>query len=199
MELSDDEIIMIIRMKNEEALNMLLFRYQKYSISLISSMYHKIRYLGLFFEELRANLDLTIVKAVESYDFRRAIFYSYWRQIAERELISLCRKSYYKKNRCQKAIYSLDSPIKDTEDCYFVDTISDENENIIEQYHHRESLLKVKDSIDNDLSVYEKTILSYRVLGYSYKEIAKITKKTAKDIDNALMLMRKKIQKKQEE
>ena len=160
--ISDDEVIYLIRQKNEEAKELLFLLYRKkmrYVLNLIDKNFHQYLEKDVLLELYYA----TILTAINAYEFSKGVFIRLVKRIFELELIQ-----HYKKNVkvYQKEVY--------------LDTDLD----IYPGNYHLSDYTK---SVDFNLilsNLKKKNFISYQIIclylsGYKANEIAK-----ALNIDN---------------
>ena len=188
--LSVEELVEKIKSNNdEEAEQVLLFRYEKEVKKVVNSRLSKVRIRGLDREELYQAIRLLTITIVDKYDQSKGNFYGYWSTSANRMITSEIRSSLSKKRKTEIGqCYFLR---EDGEDWF--ENLSGNEPSIKQQYEMKEILEKVKKISDTYFSVEERTVFAYRLSGYSYQEIAKILKMSPKNVDNIMLLIRKKI------
>lgn len=188
--LSDEELVEMIKSNNdEEAEQVLLFRYEKEVKKVVNSRMSKVRVRGLEREELYQAIRLLTITIVGKYDQSKGKFYGYWSASANRMITSEIRSSLSKRRKTEIGqSYFLR---EDDEDWF--ENLSGDEPSIKQQYEMKEVLEKIKKISDTYFTIEERAVFAYRLSGYSYQEIAKLLKMSAKNVDNIMLLIRKKI------
>lgn len=191
MELYDDELILAIRQKKEEALKMLLFRYEKSINYFVNSIFHRTRYCGIEAADLKSVALEAFYLAISTYDEHKACFYSYWKLLTEREIYGAIKKYDSKSHQLLSNSLSFDKIINEDGEATFAEYFSCGESDIVNRYNANEELLLIKEADEEYLSSSEKSILAHRMMGYSYEEIEYNLKISNKQIERALRQVKK--------
>ena len=136
-----------------------------------------------------------LYKAIKSYSKEKnANFKTFAEICVVRQMISAVKSSTRKKNSPLNHYVSIHIP-EDELDTISSKLIDVKNNNPESMLIEQETADGMQNKIFSILSDFESEVLSYYLSGISYKEIAKILKKTEKAVDNALFRIKKKIEK----
>lgn len=179
--LTDEQLVEQSHLGNIEATDCLMIRYKPMVISLCGSFFIK----GGDRNDLIQEGMIGLFKAVRDYSLDK--------QTSFKSFATLCIKSQIKdalkffnrkKHKNLNSSISLDLPAMADIAC------SDNPESAIIENEERETL---KDDIINSLSKYEIEVLNLFLERKSYRDIAEITGKSSKSIDNAIQRIKNKI------
>lgn len=131
-----------------------------------------------------------VFKAVTNYDCK-SNFKAYAFVCVKTSILSLIKKYSAEKHKPLNNYFSLSG--NPDFDCDKTDIAVDENFEPEKEYINNESVLELRANIKNVLSNYENQILGLYLQGYSYDEIANMSGKNVKSIDNAIQRIRKKL------
>lgn len=141
---------------------------------------------------------VALYKAVQSFDETKNInFENYAKKLIERTFINEIKNAHSNKNLALNTKIPLNNQgeiviNEDNEE----DLLIPLNSNIIspeDQYINNETASAIISKISPLLSKFEYEILSLKINGYSYVEIAKLLNKSSKSIDNALNRIKNKL------
>lgn len=176
---NENELLLMAKKGNEEAIDTLLNNY-KQLVVLISRKYYL---LGGESEDIIQEGMIGLFKAINTFDSTKSEFFkNYAAKVVEREIISAIRRENANKNRV------LDESI-------LVDDVEQlHGENYPEaDILTEESYKELSNEILDHLSGLEKKVVELYLQGYSYVDISKILKKSNKSIDNALTRIKSKL------
>lgn len=182
--LSDEELILKAREKNEEAQNEIYSRYKNLVKKIIKSFY----LIGGDQEDLLQEGMLGLFKAVENYK-GEIPFKNYASVCIKSSAISAIKKSNSGKNKFLNNCLPLESGVSEEESSKITFSYENPEFSIINNEAVSETEIKIKES----LSDFEYKIFLYYSDGFSYQDIADKTGKTVKSIDNAVQRIRKKL------
>lgn len=186
MKISDYELIMLIREKNEEAEEILRTRYTEVIRKTINYYYPELVKLSINLEELIFNCQEALDKALEQYSsLSRASFKTYASLIINRKIKKTIIKALRdnKKNLEEKS-FNLD----DIEKVYINN--SSDPLNVICINERKNSIIQI---IVETLSSNELDIFSLLVDGKNYNEIANILNKNYNQIYRNIQNIKKKL------
>lgn len=174
------ELLKAAQEKNEEAIDQVFSQYRH----LVVAISRKYFLIGGEQEDLIQEGMVGLFKAVNSFDIDKNDNFSvYATMLIEREIISAIRRA----NAGSQQVLS-DSIFIDNDD-ELGDSACPESDFINEE---RTEALTTE--IFQKLSKFEKVVADYFLKGYNYVDIAKLTNKTPKSIDNALSRIKKKLE-----
>ena len=185
-----EEIELIERAKrnDSEAIEKLV---QNYS-PILNSIVRRYFLVGGDSEDLMQEAMIGFWNAISSYSSsENASFKTFVTLCATRRVQSAIRKDASQKNKALNDAVSVDSKEEDEEqgyDMYFYLPEQRSPEDVLLDKEHVEN---VKQRIKELLSAYQFEVLELYLQGNSYSEIAHKFGKTNKDIDNALMAIKK--------
>lgn len=184
LELSDEELIHLIRDGNEDAMDCLLQRYISLA-EIIASKYHNA---PIERDDLIQEGMFGFLNGVYSYDFALSASPKTYIQICiERKIINAIRKCYRKKDFPPGDIVPFEEE--------YVDFAFPNNDTPENSLIAKEQVNDLTTLIEGNLSNLEVTVFRLHMTGYSYSQIAKKLQKSPKSIDNTLQRIRNKLNK----
>ena len=195
--LSDEELISVLRDGDKEAIDILLDKYKSMVLGKAKSMY----ILGGDSDDLIQEGMLGLFKAVRDYDCGRDVSFKTFAQLCvNRQLYTAVKASGRKKHLPLNSAISLSQPVreKDGEESEedLVDFLeADKNTNPEEYLIGQEELEQLEELIEKELSPFEKQVLDLHLTGMGYVEIAHVLNRDEKSTDNALQRIRMKLKK----
>ncbi len=190
---SDDELIYLIRQNNEEALNMLLFRYRDIRDILILETLKNNRYCGLDFDDLKQTAYETMLLVAETYDPTRSCFFSYWKLLMGREMKTFLIKYNGPSASFLNTSISFDAGEEFEKNRWMAQAPDSSDYLITESLNVDESIQHLAEDVDHKLTPQEKAVMAYRMMGYSYEEISSILHFTNRKLCRVMLSMRAKV------
>lgn len=193
---NDGELIMLYREEDENAKNILYFKYKCIIDILISKYKLYLKKLNIDYQEVYSECSVGFSDALNHFqEDKDTILPTFITLCVERKLKSLIRKYSRQKYQSLHDTYSLDMAI-DGGDVTLLDMLSDDNandplKNILEDESYANLVAKIKNNLTE--SEYEVFKLLYR--GMSLGEIATILNKNYKQVDNTVQRVKAKIKK----
>lgn len=191
---TDEELIKIIQDGDRNALNYLLDRYK----DLVNMKIGKYFIVGAEKEDIFQEGMIGLYKAVKSFNGdKHSSFKSFANMCIERQLITAIKTSNRQKHMPLNSYLSLNTSAynqEDSEDLMEVfnsHTMEDPLDTITKKEYYK----FVEDSIDKNLSTFEKQVLQRFINGESYIDIAQKLDSSVKSVDNAIQRIRKKAMK----
>ena len=192
-ELTDEQLIGLIREGDGEAERLLYERYKQ----LVRSRAHSYFLIGADHEDLVQEGMLGLYKAVCEYDVNKAAsFKSFAELCVTRQILSAIKNATRKKHTPLNHYVSLNrSPIAETDDLTLVDSIrslrvADPEEVVI----GRENFDQMVQYLEKALSPMERRVLGLYLDGLSYPQIAARIEKPLKSVDNAMQRVKHKLE-----
>lgn len=186
-EYKDQELLYLIEDNDDDAYEILYKKYM-YLVKLKMNQYKgTIKRLQLDWQEVYQECLFSFVKALDNYKYvDKLSLKNYILKIIDQRFIDILRRKNVKN---KIPLIRLDEVIDDN-GTTLLDVIPDIKTNI-------EDNLIILEQLENKdiLSDFELLILNYIIIGYSLNEIANLTNKTIKQINNALYRMRTKLKK----
>lgn len=197
-ELTDEALI---QRQRDGDMNVTDFLMNKYK-NLVRKKAGTMFILGADKEDLIQEGMIGLFKAVREYDSGRdASFYTFADLCISRQMYSAVQASSRKKHIPLNTYVSIFARIDDgeqegrkLEDVFYdaaTKTVTDPEALMID----RENVARVEQTIDTELSAFEKEVLSLYLTGMTYTEIAKVLNREEKATDNALQRIKKKLRK----
>lgn len=192
---NDYELLYMIRQKDEVALEILLKKYHNTIMGIVFGMYRYARLLRITKDELYSAGMMGFVQAIECYrEDKKVSFQSFLKLCVERECRTLMRKHRGLSFSLISCSLSLDMTISEDENLYLIDTIACKNSDFDPQwqFRYKESKRELVEKL-KQMPLLDVKVISYRLQGYSYAEIAQLCDVTPKAVDNALQRVKKKL------
>ena len=188
-ELNDNELIYMIRQRNEKAFAFLV---NKYQVEIRRWLRHILRTYPRYQdqEDFYQIALLKLHESIDDYKADQSSFHNYYFKVLKHTTVDMIRSMNTYSRRQDKYMVSLDMHIQEGETNYrlmdmIVDEIpADEDE---QEEHIKENVLYTQ----KRLNPLEVDILSLRTLGYSYDQIAEKLNIPKKKVDNTLCKIRK--------
>ena len=193
--LTDEEMIVLFRDGDQEAMEKLLNKYKEMVLRKAKSMY----ILGGDSDDLIQEGMLGLFKAVRDYDCGRdASFRTFAQLCVTRQLYTAVKASSRKKHLPLNTAISLSRPVREDgeEDEEFLDCLEADASSNPEVYLiGQEEMERLEEKIEKELSPLEKQVLELHLTGMGYVEIAHVLNRDEKSTDNALQRIRTKLRK----
>ena len=184
MKYNDYELVYMIR-ENEDALEFLLKKYEPLFKKLACSFVLKYKNKGLEVDDIMQQCRIILCKTVDMYNPNSdVLFYSYLAVCLKRGIIN------YAKRVMDKNSHYNYMDIDGYENLNEFISPYDAFYNYID-YDFQTDIINFK----NSLSFMDSSIFELRYNGFSYKDIASLLELDVKKIDNALLKIRKKLEK----
>jgi RNA polymerase sporulation-specific sigma factor len=195
--LSDEELIAVIRDGDKEAMDILMDKYKDMVLGKARSMF----ILGGDADDLIQEGMLGLFKAVRDYDCGRdASFRTFAQLCVNRQLYTAIKASNRKKHLPLNSAISLSQPVgengEEGSEEVLADYLEADNSTNPEEYMiGREESDRFEEMIEKELSPFEKQVLELHLTGMGYVEIAHVLNRDEKSADNALQRIRTKFRK----
>jgi len=190
-EMSDEELISLIKSDNKEALDYLLNKYK----DLVYMKVSKYFIVGAERDDIVQEGMIGLYKAIKSFkEDKHNSFKTFANMCIERQLITAIKTSNRQKHMPLNSYLSLNtSAYDDDEDKTLMEVLNNHTvEDPLETITKKEYYKTVEDSIDKSLSDFEKQVLKKFIKGDSYVKIAEELESPVKSVDNAIQRIRKK-------
>ena len=190
-DLSDEKLQALTAIGNDEAEDLLIRRYTR----VVKALARPFFLVGADSEDLIQEGMIGLLSAIRTYDpGSKASFKTYSQLCIRRKLISAVRNATCKKTVSLDDCLSLESPLFDEtqpEMAYGlrIDSPRRPEELVID----KENTQKLFQRVFDVLSPFEQQVLRFYLSGMSYREIAEMTNKTEKAVDNAVQRIRRKV------
>ena len=190
-EMSDEELINIIKDGNKDALDFLINKYKE----LVNMKVSKFFMVGAEREDIVQEGLIGLFKAVKSFKpDKQNSFKTFANLCIERQLITAIKSSNRQKHMPLNSYLSLNNTAyEDDEDSNLLDIFdAHQIEDPLETITKKEYYASVENAIDKSLSDFEKQVLTRYMEGESYIQIAEKLETPVKSVDNAIQRIRKK-------
>ena len=191
---NDNELIMLYRDNDENAKNLLFYKYKYIIDILINKHMRMLKRFNVDMQEAYSECNVGFSNGLKSYDEEKdASLVTFVTICIERRLGNLIRKYKNEKHKVMQETYSLDYDYKDGS---LLDTIKDDY--IRDPLIDMASDEKVEEIIEEAkfvLTNREFEVFNLMAAGFDYKEIAAILKKTNKQVDNTIQRIKIKMKK----
>ena len=189
MAISDEELINQIRNNDPQALNEIIERYK----SLIEIRVSNYFINGAEKDDLMQEGRIGLFKAIMNYDSSKdASFNTFANLCIERQLINAVKNSNRQKHMPLNNYVSLNGSDDDSSNENIDTVLNNSVEDPLDTITKKEYMNEINDTLDKNLSDFEKNVLDLLLKGYKYEEIAKKLDSNSKAIDNAIQRIRKK-------
>ena len=191
---NDNELIMLYREEDEDAKNMLYYKYKFIIDVLIKKYGNWLSSLKVDYQELYSECAVGFSDALRSFqEDKDSSLPTFITLCVERRLGGVIRKYSRDKYKVMQDSYSLDF-FYDDKNAALIEQLSDENnndplKNMAEEEEYAELIKNIKYSLTS--KEYEVFVLKSR--GFDYQEIAHILNKNPKQIDNTMQRIKTKI------
>ena len=188
--MSDEQIIEMVRAEDKKALEFLICKYK----DLVNSKVNKYFIIGAEREDIIQEGLIGLYKAIKDFDnTKQNSFKSFANLCVERQLITAIKSSNRQKHIPLNSYLSLNMAAYENEDgnnqTQIVDVL---NNNIVEDpletITKKEYMSSVENIIDTSLSSFEKKVLNRYIKGESYVTIAEKLDTPVKSIDKVKCL-----------
>lgn len=193
-EMTDEELINIIKAGDKSALNFLLEKYKE----LVNMKAAKYFIIGAEKEDIFQEGMIGLFKAIKSFNpEKQNSFKTFANLCIERQLITAIKTSNRQKHMPLNSYLSLNTTAYEEEDSDAVIDILDSHtiEDPLDTITKKEYYESVENNIDKNLSGFEKQVLQQYIRGDSYVSIAEKLDTPVKSVDNAIQRIRKKAMK----
>lgn len=190
--LSDEDVIKLIKQGDNQALSYLLERYKE----LVNIKVVKYYIVGAEREDTVQEGMIGLFKAIKCFDAQKQNSFKTFANICiERQLITAIKTSNRQKHMPLNSYLSLNNSAYDNEDndeelinTFDSKTIEDPLDTLMKKEYYEQ----IESTIDKTLSGFEKQVLNRYIKGESYVDIAAKLDAPVKSVDNAIQRIRKK-------
>ena len=191
--LTDEQIVAQIKQGDENALSYLLEKYRE----LVNIKVGKYFMIGAEREDIVQEGMIGLFKAIKSYNPEKQNSFKTFANICiERQLITAIKSSNRQKHMPLNSYLSLNTAAYDNNEedsVELIDTFNSKTiEDPLEKITKKEYYEEVKNTVNKNLSKFEKQVLDRFIKGESYVTIAQKLDSPVKSVDNAIQRIRKK-------
>ena len=191
---ANNKLIELAKDNNEEAFNMLLFRWNGIiSMICVSHLKNASRF-GINFQELKGVAQFGLYKCLKYYDKNKSNFKTYLNLTINQTLIKYIKKQEIR--YCELSAYlSLDDIVYENSLMQLDEVVADPESSIVKWYNDNEQFDFFNDFDEGVLSKEDKTIMYLKASGYTYHEAAEKLKVSKTRTDFTMKKIKKIIQK----
>lgn len=191
--LTDEQIVSLIKQGDEKALSYLLEKYK----NLVNIKVGKYFIIGAEREDIVQEGMIGLFKAIKNFDVEKQnTFKSFANICIERQLITAIKSSNRQKHMPLNSYLSLNTAAYDNNEedsVELIDTFDSKTiEDPLETVMKKEYYTEVENAVNKSLSKFEKQVLDRFIKGESYLTIAQKLDYPVKSVDNAIQRIRKK-------
>ena len=191
--MSDEELVILVKENNKEALNFILDKYKEL-VYMKTSRYFLI---GAEKDDIYQEGMIGLYKAILSFkEDRHNSFKTFANMCIERQLITAIKTSNRQKHMPLNSYLSLNTSAHEEDDDSeqtLLEVLDNKTaEDPLDTITKREYYSNVENAIDKSLSDFEKQVLRKFIKGDSYVKIAEELEAPVKSVDNAIQRIRKK-------
>jgi len=190
-QLSDEEIIKMIRSGDKNALDFIMNKYK----DMVNIKVSKYFIIGAEKEDIVQEGLIGLYKAIKSFNLEKDnSFKTFANLCIERQLITAIKTSNRQKHMPLNSYLSLNMSAYEDEEADTVMDVFDSNliEDPLDTITKKEYYIEIENAIDKSLSDFEKKVLNRFAKGESYVQIADKLNTPVKSVDNAIQRIRKK-------
>ena len=189
--LSDEEVVILIKNGDKNALNYIINKYK----DVVNIKVSKYFIIGAEKDDIVQEGLIGLYKAIKSFDSEKDnSFKTFANLCIERQLITAIKTSNRQKHMPLNSYLSLNMSAYEDDEADTILDIFDSNlvEDPLDTITKKEYYLSIENAIDKSLSDFEKKVLNRFAKGESYVQIADKLNTPVKSIDNAIQRIRKK-------
>lgn len=192
-EITDEKLVRDFKNGDKNAIELLFKRYNE----VVNIKMRKYFIIGAEREDIYQEGLIGLFKAIQGFDEEKQnSFKTFANMCIERQLITAVKTSTRQKHIPLNSSISLDRPAynnEENDDTQAIEVFdSHMAEDPLETVTKREYYNQIENIIDENLSGFEKKVLSRFSKGESYNKIAEVLDAPVKSIDNAIQRIRKK-------
>ena len=191
-DLNDNELVYLCSENNENATIELINKYKGMILIILKDFLKKYKIVGIEISDLYQEGLIGLLNAIETYDKDRDVtFYTYANACIKSSIITTIRSTFTQKNRILNTSYSLDKMFEDSENNFY-EIFKDEREEPNKKLIDHEETVELTNRIKSKLSENEKVIFELKLQGLDNKEIAELSDKDRKYVENTIFRIGKK-------
>lgn len=189
--MTDEEVISLVKNGDKYAIDFIIDKYK----GLVNMKVSKYFIIGAEKEDIIQEGMIGLFKAIQSYNSdKQNSFKTFANMCIERQLITAIKTSNRQKHMPLNGYVSLNTAAyEEDEDTSVLEVLdSHQTEDPLDTITKKEYYKRVETAIDENLSDFEKQVLTRFIKGESYVTIAEKLETPVKSIDNAIQRIRKK-------
>ena len=191
---NDNELIMLYREDDEDAKNMLYYKYKFIIDVLIKKYSNWLSSLKVDYQELYSECAVGFSDALRSFqEDKDSSLPTFITLCIERRLGGVIRKYSRDKYKVMQDSYSLDF-FYDDKNASLIEKLSDgSNNDPLKNMAEEEEYAELIENIKYSLTDKELEVFVLKIRGFDYQEIARILNRNPKQIDNTMQRVKAKI------
>ena len=190
--INDNELVILAREKNEDAINILYEKYKPLITKKCSNYFKYVKDKGIEFNDLTQECLIGFEESIRNYKQENdTLFYTFTSICMDRQIITLIKKVNRDKNKFLNEAISIESCLE--ENSTLLDKIEDNSYNpeldVIGDIEYQELYNKIIKVLTN----FEECVFNLKLQGFDYDEISNILDKETKSVYNAVGRIKDKI------
>ena len=190
--INDNELVLLAREKNEDAINILYEKYKPLITKKCSNYFKYVKDKGIEFNDLTQECLIGFEESIRNYKQENdTLFYTFTSICMDRQIITLIKKVNRDKNKFLNEAISIESCLE--ENSTLLDKIEDNSYNpeldVIGDIEYQELYNKIIKVLTN----FEECVFNLKLQGFDYDEISNILDKETKSVYNAVGRIKDKI------
>ena len=182
--INDNELVILAREKNEDAINILYEKYKPLITKKCSNYFKYVKDKGIEFNDLTQECLIGFEESIRNYKQENdTLFYTFTSICMDRQIITLIKKVNRDKNKFLNEAISIESCLE--ENSTLLDKIEDNSYNpeldVIGDIEYQELYNKIIKVLTN----FEECVFNLKLQGFDYDEISNILDKETKSVYNA--------------
>lgn len=194
-DVNEYELLYMYRQDKEHTAHMIVKQYERLIWSIVLKFQGAMHQMGISKDDLFQEGMIGLLEALDCYrEDLNVPFRNFACLCAERQMRSLIRKYSGQNFGIIHNSLSLDQSLVHDDSMIVMDTIADNNcfNDPAWVFNYRYCLQQVQEQVQ-EFSSLERSVLTYRAHGYSYKEIAEVCCVSYKKVDNTLQKVKRKL------
>ena len=192
-DINDYELIYEIRESNEESYNILIKKYSTYVKKLADEYYKNNKSIKVEYEDLIQEGYYGLLQALDNYDERSSLFYTFASICIKREMERLIKSYSRNKQMVLNSAISLNKPLDSNEDTFMEDVIPS-NENI-EEYVLSEMKSREIYNLKYEMPLEMSCVYELRLNRFTNMEISNLLEIPKKKVEKYVYNIKKMVKK----
>ena len=192
-DINDYELIYEIRESNEESYNILIKKYSTYIKKLADEYYKNNKNIKVEYEDLIQEGYYGLLQALDNYDERSSLFYTFASICIKREMERLIKSYSRNKQMVLNSAISLNKPLDSNEDTFMEDVIPS-NENI-EEYVLSEMKSREIYNLKYEMPLEMSCVYELRLNRFTNMEISNLLEIPKKKVEKYVYNIKKMVKK----
>ena len=192
-DINDYELIYEIRESNEDSYNILIKKYSTYVKKLADEYYKNNKSIKVEYEDLIQEGYYGLLQALDNYDERSSLFYTFASICIKREMERLIKSYSRNKQMVLNSAISLNKPLDSNEDTFMEDVIPS-NENI-EEYVLSEMKSREIYNLKYEMPLEMSCVYELRLNRFTNMEISNLLEIPKKKVEKYVYNIKKMVKK----